>query len=778
MMRGTVIVLGLSTLAAVLAGCTQQCFVTEADLNEYTHLMPANLEHKADAGATPLTPPQMKPVTVDNPGEREQRYLSLQEAIAIALEHGTTGIQSVRLPGTLQDDLLTPNQTQQLQFSSDSNRVLSLNPAIAGANIEAALARFDVLSVTNMSWTATDEPPNGFSQFSNGESAHAEQTFVKPLPTGGVAGITFSTDYTLLSQPPTNFPITNPAYTPRLRFSFDHPLLQNYGTEINELLPQGNTVSPDTKLSPFGAQYLGAHNGQILNNVAGQQPSGILIARLRFDQSRAQFETAVNFKLLNVEVAYWNLYAAYVSLYASESGLRQAHRAWLETKLRFVAGKASEAEVAAAQGQYESFRGDRINALNVVLEDERVLRGLLGLPGDDGKQLVPADAPTVAPYVPDWDTAVHEALTNRPELIAARQELKVRQYNVILARNFLKPDLRFSSKYEPVGLGTNLDGPLLGPINPTTGQPELHNALHSLTSDNFNDWSIGLTLQVPLGHRFEHAQVRQAELALAQAHISLQNEERKAVSFLTKAYRDIFNYYAQIQARRSERIAYAKQVEADIQLVKLGSKTIEFLLQAEQQFATALSQEYQAIANYNSALAIFEFAKGTIQQHDNVTISEGPLPQCAQVRAVEHERERTHALVLRERAQPVRQEPLSVEHGTAGLPDLPAYQAPSVPALMAGEMPVNSKAAAPQTAAAQGADAPRSEAAPSPPSQTVPAGPTLAPQSAAPAPDQKVQQTSFTGPAPEPLVPTTPQAGSPPELDLGHLPPGFRWQNE
>src|SRR5207244_1548409 len=48
-------------------------------------------------------------------------------------------------------------------------------------------------------------------------------------------------------------------------------------------------------------------------------------------------------------------------------------------------------------------------------------------------------------------------------------------------------------------------------------------------------------------------------------------------------------------------------------------------------------------------------AKGTILQHNNVAIQEGPLPQVAMVRAVEHERERSKALVLRERPEPLRQ---------------------------------------------------------------------------------------------------------------------------
>src|SRR5262249_58558476 len=114
--------------------------------------------------------------------------------------------------------------------------------------------------------------------------------------------------------------------------------------------------------------------------------------------------------------------------------------------------------------------------------------------------------------------------------------------------------------------------------------------------------------------------------------------------------------------RRSEREWYAKQVEARFQELQAGKTTVEFLLQAQSQFATALSQEYQAITEYNIALVGLEFAKGTILQHDNVVITEGPLPHCAQVRAVEHERERTLACVLRERASPVAYRPCGTEN--------------------------------------------------------------------------------------------------------------------
>src|SRR5262249_51867442 len=168
---------------------------------------------------------------------------------------------------------------------------------------------------------------------------------------------------------------------------------------------------------------------------------GILIARIRFDQQRTEFERQVQTMVLNVEAAYWNLYGAYWNLYASEQALRQAHEAWRVAKSQYDVGKTSLIQYSPILAQYESFRAQRLLSLgsggtastliassgNGVLEAERQLRGLLGLPIEDGTRLVPVDTPTLAPYQPDWETALNEAMAKRPELVLARQELKARQ---------------------------------------------------------------------------------------------------------------------------------------------------------------------------------------------------------------------------------------------------------------------------------------------------------------------------------------------------------------
>jgi hypothetical protein len=102
-----------------------------------------------------------------------------------------------------------------------------------------------------------------------------------------------------------------------------------------------------------------------------------------------------------------------------------------------------------------------------------------------------------------------------------------------------------------------------------------------------------------------------------------------------------------------------------------------------------LANEYSSIVKYNNAIANFEYSKGTLLKHNNVVISEGALPGVAQVRAVEHQRERSKALVLREHATPVKYEEFNPENGQVGLPTLPESTAPSLPALLkdAPEMP-------------------------------------------------------------------------------------------
>jgi outer membrane protein TolC len=619
--------------------------------------------------------------------DRAIRYLSLAEAVAISLEQGTVGQPSLLFPGIGLDNLIAAPQGSP-PSGSDSIRVLSMDPATTAANIDASLAKFDAVLGTTMLWTETDQPivsalqnlqaggsTSGLSAIVQNQ-AQFQTGLYKPLPTGGVAGITFTAPYTN-----TNLPARLPNfYQPSLQFTFEQPLLQGFGVEINQLraFHPGSIIpiSPPNSLTPPPVGTFLPYNFNNVSGVGLGLPPGILIARIRFNQNRAEFERNVNQMLLNVENAYWNLYGSYYQLYSREQGLRFAYETWKITGAQFKAGRVSRAALAQAEGQYNLFRSQRLQAIDTVLDNERQLRAMLGMQIEDGTRLVPSDAPTLAEYRPDWKTGWFEAMQNRPELYMARQDVKVSQLNVQLAKNFLLPDLRSYLAYDSNSIGNRLDGN--GPLN----------AFRNLASNTFNDWTIGLRLGMPLGFRFASAQVRQSQLQLARAYLVLQDQELKAERFLGLYYRRMSSAYFQIKAARAQREAFATQLEIRYQLYRVGANepgtgnpvTLNLLLEAQRFWAEALATEYQAIVTYNNSIAGWEYAKGTILQHDNVTISEGPIPVAAQKRAVEHQRERTKALVLREREVPtgVLSKPLDMSGPINIYPQINAQSLPSI----------------------------------------------------------------------------------------------------
>jgi hypothetical protein len=305
-----------------------------------------------------------------------------------------------------------------------------------------------------------------------------------------------------------------------------------------------------------------------------------------------------------------------------------------------MAGVDLPYQLPQAVSQYWGFRQQVIAARGQVLSADRALRGLLGMKSDDGTIFKPTDEPTEAKFKPDFAALYADALQQRPELELARQEVKVQQLSLLAQKNQRMPDLRVGAFYDVNGLGARLDG----------GRDV--NAFASLASNQFNSWQMFVRLDMPLGFRDANALVRQNQLNLWRSYIQLQDSERKVYEVLVDAYRRMDEAYATIEVARAGRIATNDLVQQLNDRFRGGiSNPQEYinLLQAQRDLARATSDEYRAIAQYNTALAQIEFAKGTIQQYNNVSIADGPLPNYVQKKATDHFRAQSLALKLRDR---------------------------------------------------------------------------------------------------------------------------------
>jgi len=564
--------------------------------------------------------------TVVSP-ELPKRPVSLSECIALALENGRTGA-FFDGPGSTQRSSVTgftDNRTPS--GASDSIRVFALDPAIVATNIEESLARFDVWGETSTFWNRIDQrsryltPLTGSNEVLNRnkvDDVDFSAGLYRRLPTGGFAGLRMRTGYEDNFLGPIDRATTvNPTYRPIFDMMFEQPLLQGAGVFINQLRD--------------------FHPGSIRQTLPDSgKPPGILLARISHRQQQLDFERQVHELVYRVEEAYWQLYCAYWDYYSSDNGMKQAHAAWQIAKARSDAGGLAIEDLAMVEEQYHFFRHQRLQSLGRgqpgrpgILEAERRLRYVVGLPSDDGSRLIPLDAPDFLAYEPDLTQSVVDAHSHRPELRQVEEEIRAAHLNVDKAKDRLKPDLRFVGRYGLNGLGDDL------------GQ-----GFNDLGKNPHHEWEIGLRLQYALGARAGNAEAQRADLQLTQRLIFLKDQREKLLFSLQRSHQELVQYREQYKVRIKQREAAALQLKARSEKFKAGGDPklpgsfIDLLLRAQRNWADAVREEYVALCSYRIAITEFELQKGTILKYANVAIADGPLPTQVRPHASEYLRKR------------------------------------------------------------------------------------------------------------------------------------------
>jgi hypothetical protein len=178
-------------------------------------------------------------------------------------------------------------------------------------------------------------------------------------------------------------------------------------------------------------------------------------------------------------------------------------------------------------------------------------------------------------------------------------------------------------------------------------------------------------------------------LQLARASLVLQDQELKAERFLGLFYRRMSSAYAQFNAARAQREAFATQVQVRDELFRSGLKepgskppiTLNLLLESQRFWTEALATEYQAIVTYNNAIVGWEYAKGAIIPFAHVTLVKGPVDDPDMPSAVAYEQKRTREQVQREPALLADNALASPRSAKGDADKKQALTAPSLPAL-------------------------------------------------------------------------------------------------
>ncbi|MCG8586841.1 MAG: TolC family protein, partial [Pirellulales bacterium] len=572
------------------------------------------------------TPDEVKgshaPRTLKDPQEQDTWDLSLEEAIRISLENGKVLRE---LGARLINDPLLDNPTAIGTVYDPSIIETGQGTSVAGTGVEAALAEFDARLESSLFWEKVDQPQNSdvtdiFPATRVEDVATFGLAIRKRTASGGEFSVTNATIYTDSNLPTRSTPQD---YSLDFGLNFRQPLLQGRGVQFNR------TVGPNSGHDAFFGF------------------NGVAIARIRHDVSLADFENKVHNFVKSVEEAYWDLLFAYHDLESQKTGRESALATWKKVHAKFIAGLGGgdAAEEAQSREQFFLFQSRVEQALTTLYRAESELRFLMGLAQSGGRLIRPADEPTTAKVAFDWSDIMCESLVRSVPIRQRKWEIKRRELELAGAKNFLMPRLDVVGNYNFLGLGEKL---VRRDRVSTTDSFAGTYAYQDLTTGDHQEFGVGLEFSMPIGFRRELSGVRHYELLLAKERALLQEQELSLSHELADALRELENQYALAETNFNRLVAAQRQVEAVGAKYRAGAGnvTLDLLLDAQRRRSEAETEYYRSIVEYNIAIALVHFRKGSLLEYNNVLLAEGPWPQKAYFDAKRQARKRDASMYL------------------------------------------------------------------------------------------------------------------------------------
>lgn len=452
---------------------------------------------------------------------------------------------------TLSEARLNLTEIRELALRNNLDlQVAVYSPEIARTRVSQEEARFESTFFTDLLAGTSDPPTTRPVRGTNSNFASVTPGIDIPLRTGG--RLTFSSPLERTSAG------GEALYGSDLEATLSQPLLRNAGRDVAEY---------SIRIAGYNAE----------------------ISRL---QSRLQVTTV----LAAVDRTYWRLYASRQQLLVRRQQYDLAGTLLERARRLVAAGKAAQIEITRAESGLADQLDAIITAENVVRERQRELKRLLNEPSFDDETIIVADTnPDPIHYRLDPQHLIESAMQNRSELLQAQLQLAQDALTINWARNQTLPLVTATYTYGLRGLGET-------PAD----------AYDLAFQRDYQDHTVGLRVDIPIGNEFAKSQLR---AALLQRQQDLSSKAAQSLQIRKDVLDSIDRLEAawnRITASRARTILAARTLEAEQRQFDQGLRTATDVLDAQTRLADARSSEISALVDYEIAQIDLAYATGTL----------------------------------------------------------------------------------------------------------------------------------------------------------------------
>lgn len=521
--------------------------------------------------------------------------LSLNEAIRKALENNNT-IEVARTDVRFQE-------TQLRSLLGNYDPVISLTPTFRRNSTTGSTATNDF--TVNSDFSQLIKPGGGnYSVFFN--NSRTENRFAQAQLSSG-SNITGGS--------------TSAIYSASTGFQYIQPLFRNFGIDNTRRL--------------------------------------IKIQRKVLQQSDADFRRQTIDIISQVQRAYWDLVFALRDQQNRLANLNLARESLRQIEAKIEAGAAAPLARAEVATELANREGDVLLAAQQVSNTENTLKTLILKEPSAAEwsfSFVPTDSPTFSSDPVNLDEALKDAIDNRPELRRLRLERDINAIDINYFRNQTKPRIDLNTTVSLNGLSqtgvqstnglsipqftgndeilrqninillnqANLQ-PIPNPLIPVTPTSSFllggyNQALRNILRTDAPNYSVGLTIQLPLRNRTAEANLAGAKIQQQQIEAQTRSQEQTVVADVRNAVQAVDTARERVlTARRAVQNAEI-QLEGERKLYEVGRSTTFLLFQRENTLTNARNAEIRAETDYSKALADLQRATSTTFRLNNIEI--------------------------------------------------------------------------------------------------------------------------------------------------------------
>ncbi len=297
------------------------------------------------------------------------------------------------------------------------------------------------------------------------------------------------------------------------------------------------------------------------------------------------------------EATYWDLVLAQEELKTLEESVRMAEKILEDNRERVKAGKMSELEVFQAEAGVATRRARlQLAHQRWVDANNRMLTILAESAGDRDVRIEASSKPDDALPEMDFVESVRRSLELNPGYFRQLKQVEQEDLRLVYAKNQRWPQLDLVGSYGFNGLGWD-EG----------------DSFDRVTSGDYDAWSLGVTLRIPLGGNLRGASdLEMARLRKEKALVELKSVEVEVANAVRAAMSKVTDTHQSIADQRL--VAEFNQRLLDVELERLaaGKSDSRRVLEIEEDLSKARIAELRSLIAFKKAMLELELAEGSV----------------------------------------------------------------------------------------------------------------------------------------------------------------------